>query len=65
MDYVVERSIKMKTNEHDFVTYGRRFSTYKWFKPIVVAILFIVFSLIFSSILTFLCAHQRLIRQHS
>ena len=57
MDYVVERSIKMKTNEHDFVTYGRRFSTYKWFKPIVVAILFIVFSLIFSSILTFLCGH--------
>ena len=47
----------MKTSEHEFVTYGRRFVTYKWFKPIVVAILFIVFSLIFSSILTFLCGH--------
>ena len=47
----------MKTNEHEYATYGRRFTTYKWFKPILVVILFIVFFSIFSGILGVVCGH--------
>lgn len=32
--------------EHDFPTYPRKFDTYKWYKPLIVGALFLIFSLI-------------------
>ena len=34
--------------EHEFTTYPRRFNTYKWYKPLVTGVLFLVFMLIAS-----------------
>ena len=39
----------MKTiREHDFATYPRKFDGYRWYKPLLVGILFVVFYIIFS-----------------
>ena len=38
-----------KVRERDFTTYPRQFKTYRWFKPILVGILFGVFFLLFAS----------------
>lgn len=41
----------MKTDsKRDFATYPRNFSTYRWFKPLITVLLFIVFYFIFLSI---------------
>lgn len=47
----------MKVSDHDFTTYGRQFITYKWFKPILVFILFMIFSVLFASAVEFVCGH--------
>lgn len=33
-------------NEHDYATYPRRFYGYKWYKPLLVGLLFVVFNII-------------------
>ena len=39
----------MKTiREHDYATYPRRFDSYRWYKPLLVGLLFVVFYLVFS-----------------
>ena len=39
----------MKTiREHDYATYPRRFDAYRWYKPLLVGLLFVVFYLFFS-----------------
>ena len=37
--------------EHDFGTYPRRFNTYRWYKPLLVAALFLVFKILFDSVI--------------
>ncbi len=39
------------TKEHSYPVYGRQFKSYRWYKPIVVAVLFMLFYLLFSVIL--------------
>ena len=34
--------------EHSYPIYGRQFKSYKWYKPVIVGVLFIVFYLIFA-----------------
>ena len=36
------------TDEHNYATYPRRFYAYKWYKPLLVGLLFAVFYIIFS-----------------
>ena len=36
--------------EHDFTTYPRNFKAYRWFKPILVGLLFFVFYFLFASL---------------
>lgn len=37
----------MKTGtEHEYTTYPRRFDGYRWYKPLLVGILFVIFTLI-------------------
>ena len=38
-------------DEHDFGTYPRRFNTYRWLKPLLVGLLFVVFKILFDSII--------------
>ena len=38
--------------EHSYPVYGRQFKSYKWYKPIIVALLFVTFYIIFAVILT-------------
>ena len=38
-------------DEHDFGTYPRRFNAYRWFKPLLVGLLFVVFKILFDSII--------------
>ena len=38
-------------DEHVFGTYPRRFNTYRWFKPLLVGLLFVVFKILFDSII--------------
>ena len=41
----------MKTiRERDFTIYPRQFKTYKWFKPLLIGVLFIVFFFLFASL---------------
>lgn len=37
-------------NDHDFATYPRQFKTYRWYKPLLVGLLFIVFYFLFASL---------------
>ena len=37
--------------EHDFATYPRRFDAYKWYKPLLVGLLYFIFIVIFSLLL--------------
>ena len=39
------------TKEHSFPVYGRQFKSYKWYKPIIVGVLFLAFYLVFAVIL--------------
>jgi membrane protease YdiL (CAAX protease family) len=39
------------TKEHSFPTYGRQFKSYRWYKPIIVGVLFIAFYIAFAVIL--------------
>ena len=39
----------------DYVTYGRQFVTYKWYKPILVGLLTFVFYIVFSVVLVIVC----------
>ena len=34
--------------EHEYTTYPRRFDAYKWYKPILVGLLFLAFDAVFS-----------------
>ena len=38
-------------SERDFATYPRRFKTYRWFKPLLVGLLFFVFYFLFASLI--------------
>ena len=41
----------MKTvYERDYTTYPRQFKTYRWYKPLLVGLLFVVFYLLFASL---------------
>ncbi len=44
----------MEDEVYDYVTFPRRFLAYKWFKPLLVALLTIVFSILLSGILMFI-----------
>lgn len=37
--------------EHSYATYGRQFKSYRWFKPLIVCVLFFIFYLLFSVVL--------------
>ena len=37
--------------EHSYPVYGRQFKSYKWYKPLIVAVLFFVFYILFALIL--------------
>ena len=37
--------------EHSYAIYGRQFKSYRWFKPIIVAVLFVIFYIIFTVLL--------------
>lgn len=39
--------------QHVYVTYGRQFAAYRWYKPILVGLLFVIFYLLFVVILAF------------
>lgn len=39
--------ITENNDEHDFLTYPRRFHTYKWYKPLLVALLTVLFAAVF------------------
>ena len=41
--------------EHDYTTYPRRFVTYRWYKPLLVGLLFVVFYLIFAVAIIVVC----------
>ena len=36
------------SGEHDFLTYPRRFLSYRWYKPLLVALLTVLFAILFS-----------------
>lgn len=38
--------------EHSYAVYGRQFKSYRWFKPIIVGVLFVVFYILFAAILS-------------
>lgn len=46
-DFIEEDSCK----EFDYVTYGRQFDSYRWFKPILTMVLFMIFLIIFACLL--------------
>ena len=37
--------------EHSYPVYGRQFKSYKWYKPLIVAVLFLIFYILFALIL--------------
>ena len=41
--------------EHEYTTYPRRFVTYRWYKPLLVGLLFAIFYLIFAIALIIVC----------
>ena len=41
---------------HDFGTYPRRFHTYRWYKPLLVGILFVIFTILIQSLINSLTA---------
>ena len=38
--------------QHIYVTYGRQFAAYRWYKPIIVGVLFVIFYVLFVVLLT-------------
>ena len=38
--------------EHSYAVYGRQFKSYRWFKPVIVGVLFVIFYIIFAAILS-------------
>ena len=40
------------SREHSYPVYGRQFKSYKWYKPIIVGLLFVIFYIVFAVILT-------------
>ena len=34
--------------EHSYPVYGRQFKSYKWYKPVIVGVLFFIFYLLFA-----------------
>ena len=41
-------------SEHEFTTYPRRFNGYRWYKPLLVGVLFLVFLIVFTFIVSLL-----------
>lgn len=44
--------ITESNDEHDFLTYPRRFSAYKWYKPLLVALLTVLFAAVFITMIS-------------
>ena len=45
------------TKEHTYPTYGRQFKSYRWYKPIIVGVLFMFFYLLLALIIVFGAAY--------
>ena len=43
---------EQNTKEHSYPVYGRQFKSYRWYKPIVVAVLFLIFYFVLAAVLT-------------
>ena len=43
---------EQNTKEHSYPVYGRQFKSYRWYKPIIVGVLFVVVYLFLSLVLT-------------
>lgn len=43
--------ITENNDEHDFLTYPKRFLTYKWYKPLLIALFTVVFAAIFAAMI--------------
>ena len=45
------------TKEHSYPVYGRQFKSYRWYKPIIVGVLFLAFYVALAAILTMTIVH--------